>query len=244
MLCPVSKSFKLPNHFLDGFCSNQFPFWCKSINLQWGCAWENEHNVVYRDLIAMSKSSDVSLNYSFKKRHYKDKRRLLEPVWLPRANALPSWIEKPVSICLAVFSVVPVSKNTLGSDSMFDKPVNTTEHWGFQRLLMFHRGWSFVPINQGLCTSHPLFTPINTRKPQVLFKNLLTSWARSLNFFNTKDPFQYSSPMDTIFQKTLPCAYYNEQNCVLFSDSETPKMIYKPHYYLSPEIPVWKVIRL
>ena len=87
----------------------------------------------------MSKSSDVSLNYGFKKRHYKDKR-VPEPVWLPRANALPSWIEKPVSICRAVFSVVPVSKNTLGSESMFNKPVNTTAHWGFQRLLMFHGG--------------------------------------------------------------------------------------------------------
>lgn len=58
---------------------------------------------------------------------------------MPRANALPSWVEKPVSICLAVYSVLPVSKKTLGRESMFKKPVNTTEQWGLQRLLVLHR---------------------------------------------------------------------------------------------------------
>ena len=64
-----------------------------------------------------------------KKRHYKDKC-LLEPVWLPRANALPSWVEKPVSICLVIFPLLPVSKEAVGSESLLNKPVNRTEHWG------------------------------------------------------------------------------------------------------------------
>lgn len=58
---------------------------------------------------------------------------------MPRANALPTWVEKPVSICLAVFSVLPVSKKTLGRESMFNKPVNTTEQWGLWRLLILYR---------------------------------------------------------------------------------------------------------
>lgn len=81
----------------------------------------------------MSKSSDVSLNYSFKKkkRHHKDKC-LLEPVWLPRTHALPSRVEKPVSICLAVFPVLPASKEALGSESTRREPAHMTEHWGLQ----------------------------------------------------------------------------------------------------------------
>lgn len=81
----------------------------------------------------MSKSSDVSLNYSFKKKKKKTRHKdkcLLEPVWLPRANALPSRVEKPVSICLVVFPLLPVSKEALGSESTRREPVHTTEHWG------------------------------------------------------------------------------------------------------------------
>lgn len=51
----------------------------------------------------------------------------MEPVWLPRANFLPSWVEEPVSICLAVFTLLAVSKKALGSDRMLNKAVNTTD---------------------------------------------------------------------------------------------------------------------
>lgn len=45
-------------------------------------------------------------------------------------NALPSWVEKPVSICPAVFSLLPVCKKALGRDSTLNKPINTTEQGG------------------------------------------------------------------------------------------------------------------
>lgn len=124
----------------------------------------------------MSKSSDVSLNYSLKKKKkcHKDKC-LLEPVWLPRANALPSWVEKPVSVCPAVWWVLlPVFRKALGGGSMFHKWANTTAHWGLWRLLTFSRGRWFVPIRQALWAWPPLLTPIRAGNPQVSLNNLLS----------------------------------------------------------------------
>lgn len=165
------------------------------------------------------------LQFKKKKKCHKDKC-LLEPVWLPRANALPSWVEKPVSVCPAVWWVLlPVFRKALGGGSMFHKWANTTAHWGLWRLLTFSRGRWFVPIRQALWAWPPLLTPIRAGNPQVSLNNLLSPDSEAPTSSTPRTPFWDSSPTSTMYANTLPCAYDNDQNCLLLLDFEIPTMI-------------------
>ena len=88
--------------------------------------------------------------------------------------------------------------------------------------------WSFVPINQGFGHIIPYLLTVVLENHKLSLNNLLTSWVRSSSFFNTTDLFGILPPKGAMFQKTLPCPFYNEQNCLLLSDFEIPKMTYKP----------------
>lgn len=146
----------------------------------------------------MSKSSDVSLNYSWKRRgtHHKDKC-LLEPVCLPRAKCSTKLGKRNrfpfAQQCSHCSQFVRRRLAGIACSTSQLIGLNGTEG-GWERdsrvyqLPVFCREWSFMPVNQALSSYHPLFIPISTRNPQAFIKDLANFLSLKPQLFQPQGP--------------------------------------------------------